>query len=99
MASSSNPPSIFENGMVKPGVYKIQNLYAETYLDIHEHSRELCCRPVSDLDSGKGLVCPCELSTVHIANDEKWKIKRFGSGYVVQRVRADEVTGFLSVAH
>ena len=55
----SNPPgdsSIFDDGKLKPGTYKIQNLYSQTYLDIHEHSRETCCRPVGDLENGRGLV-------------------------------------------
>ena len=53
MTSSS---SIFENGRLKPGIYKIQNLSSETYLDIHRHSKELCCRPARDLEDGGGLV-------------------------------------------
>ena len=50
--------SIFEGANIKPGVYKIQNLSTETYLDIHLHSMELCCRPPNDLGVGRGLVCP-----------------------------------------
>jgi hypothetical protein len=53
------PSSIFQDGILKPGVYKIQNLYAETYLDVHLHSMELCCRPAKDLESGRGLVRLC----------------------------------------
>ena len=52
--------SIFENGRLKPGIYKIQNLYTQTYLDIHEHSREMCCRPARDLEEGRGLVRPSD---------------------------------------
>ena len=54
--STSDSPSIFEGGRVKPGVYKIQNLYHQGYLDIAEHSRELRCFPARDLENGKGLV-------------------------------------------
>ena len=43
---------------VQPGVYKIQNIYTESYLDIHLHSMELCCRPANDLGVGRGLVRP-----------------------------------------
>ena len=46
--------SIFENGKLKAGIYKIQNLYTECYLDIHEHSRETCCTPT--LQERRGLV-------------------------------------------
>ena len=54
---TGDPLSIFEDGKLKPGIYKIQNVYSRTYLDTHEHSREVCCRPAKDLEQGKGLVC------------------------------------------
>ena len=55
--STSNLSSIFENGKLKPGIYKIQNLYNDAYLDIHEHSaRELHLRPAQDLREEMGLV-------------------------------------------
>jgi len=54
--STNNSASIFENGMLKPGIYKIQNLHSETYLDIIRHTKELCCRPARDLEDGGGLV-------------------------------------------
>jgi len=63
-------PHIFEGGILQPGVYKIQNIYTETYLDIHLHSMELCCRPANNLGAGRGL----------------WEIRRFGGGYAVWRV-------------
>jgi len=47
---------IFENGKLKAGIYKIQNLYTQGYVDIHEHSREVCCRPVQELQEGRGMV-------------------------------------------
>ena len=56
--SPNDSCSIFENGRLKPGIYKIQNLHSQTYLDIHEHSREMCCRPARDLEEGTGLVRP-----------------------------------------
>jgi hypothetical protein len=56
--------SVFENGRLKPGLYKIQNLVSETYLDIHQHSMQLCCRPTRDLEEGRGVVRPNSPSTV-----------------------------------
>jgi len=66
--------SIFQDGKIKSGIYKIQNVYSQTYLDILEHSREACCRPDWGLEKGKGL----------------WEIKPLGSGYSVQRVEPDK---------
>ena len=54
--STGNSSSIFEDGKLKPGIYKIQNLYSEAFLDIHEHSREMCCRPARDLGEERGIV-------------------------------------------
>ena len=48
--------SIFENGRLKSGIYKIQNLLSESYLDVLHHSMQLCCRPAQDLEEGRGLV-------------------------------------------
>ena len=56
MTSTRGFSSLFEQGRLKPGVYKIQNIYTETYLDISLHSMELCCRPGKDLGVGRGLV-------------------------------------------
>lgn len=41
--SADSSLSIFKGGKLKPGIYEIQNLYSQTYMDIHEHSREVCC--------------------------------------------------------
>ena len=54
--STSSTVSILEDGRLKPGVYKIQNIHSEKYLDIHEHSNAMCCRPATDLRERKGLV-------------------------------------------
>jgi len=54
--SISDAPSIFKDGKLKPGIYKIQNLESETYLDIHQNSKQVCCRPAGDLEDGGGLV-------------------------------------------
>ena len=78
--------SIFNNGKLKPGVYKIQNLYSQTYVDIHEHSRDLCCRPATTLGEGRGLVRPFQYSVLRVSNNQKWEIKPLGAGYSVRRV-------------
>ena len=52
----SDSLSIFKDGKLKPGIYKIQNILSETYLDIEVHSRKVCCRPAKDLGEGRGLV-------------------------------------------
>jgi hypothetical protein len=54
--STTDPNSIFEGGKLKSGIYKIQNIQSETYLDVMVHTREACCRPAGDLGEGKGLV-------------------------------------------
>jgi len=53
----------------KPGIYKIQNLFSETYLDIHRHSKQVCCRPFRDLEDGRGLVRLYLLSVVRVCDD------------------------------
>ena len=55
--STGNIPSNFEDGKLKPGVYKIQNIQTETYMDIEVHTREACSRPAKDLEGGRGFVC------------------------------------------
>lgn len=53
--STGDSLSIFRYEL-KPGIYKIQNLFSQTYMDIHEHTKEVCCRPAANLGEGKGLV-------------------------------------------
>ena len=53
---SSSDSSIFEDGKLKPGIYKIQNIYSKKYLDIEVHSREVRCCYAKDLEEGEGLV-------------------------------------------
>jgi len=65
--STGDSSSIFKDGKLKPGVYKIQNLYSETYLDIHRHSKQVCCRPARDLE-GRGLVRLYLPSAVHVSD-------------------------------
>lgn len=85
--NDSESSSIFENGRLRQGIYKIQNLASETYLDILKHSREACCRPSRDLEPGGGLVRLHLSSQIYVSNDSKWEIKSFGIGYTVRRVR------------
>ena len=86
LISTNTSPSIFEDGKLRPGIYKIQNIYTETFLDIEVHSRDLCCRPVGSLGEGRGIVRHRSLSGVRISDDYKWDIRRFGAGYTIQRV-------------
>jgi len=66
--STSDSSSIFKDGKLKPGIYKIQNVRFEEYLDIHRHSMELCCRPAKDLEDGRGLVSWYLSSVLHISD-------------------------------
>lgn len=57
LTSATGSLSIFfEDGKLKPGVYKFQNLHNDAYLDIHEDTREMYCRPPQDLKEGRGFV-------------------------------------------
>ena len=67
-SATGDSPSIFRDGKLKPGAYKIQNIYSQAYLDIHEHSREACCRPAPTLKEGKGLVRLCYHSVVRVSD-------------------------------
>jgi hypothetical protein len=57
-APTNNSMSIFEDGRLRPGIYKIMNIVSQTYVDIREHTKELCGRPATLLE-GKGLVGSC----------------------------------------
>jgi len=41
--------SVFENGKLKPKIYKIQNIQSGTYLDVEVHTRDMCYRPAKRL--------------------------------------------------
>jgi hypothetical protein len=58
LPSQNESGSIFREGKLKPGVYKIQNVVGQTYVDVREHSKQLCGRPATLLE-GKGLVGSC----------------------------------------
>ena len=69
--SAGNFVSIFKEGNLKPGIYKNQGLYAQTYTDTYEHSREVCVdRPqLSERGEGRGLVCPFQQPAIHVPDD------------------------------
>ena len=54
--SANDTSSILQDGKLKRGVYKMQNAYTRTYIDIEEHSRKLCTRPAQNLEEGNGIV-------------------------------------------
>ena len=70
LRSTSDSSSIFENGKLKPGIYKIQNIQNRTYLDVEVHTREVCGRPTKDLEEGRGLVCR-RSSQLFVSDDQK----------------------------
>ena len=55
VTSTNDSVSIFKDEKLKPGIYRIQNIVGQTYVDIREHTRELCGRPTTVLE-GKGPV-------------------------------------------
>ena len=69
MFSLSDSPSIFKDGRLKPGTYKIQNLHSHTYLDVEDRSKEICCRPAKALEEGGGLVRPFLQFMVHVSDN------------------------------
>ena len=79
-STTSDSLSIFEDGKLKPGIYKIQNLYSRTYVDIHEHSRAVCCRPAVTLEEGGGLVCSFPNSWVAYLTIRSGKLSHLGLG-------------------
>ena len=83
---ASSHTSIFKGGKLKPGIYKIQSLCAETYLDIQLNTKQLCCRPAQNLGEGRGLVRLHLLFVVRVSDAQKWEIKPLGPGYMVRRV-------------
>ena len=71
LSSTGDSASIFEGEKPKPAIYKIQNLYSETHLDIHRHPKEVLCRPARDLEEGRGLVRPFSWSVVRESDNCK----------------------------
>lgn len=49
--SSSMPDSsIFQDGKLKPGIYKIRNIVSKTFVETKDDVRELCGRPSANLE-------------------------------------------------
>ena len=67
--STSDSPSIFKDGKLKPGIYKIQNINIEAYVDVEVHTREVCCRPANDLGEGRGLVSRYSSPVAHTSDN------------------------------
>ncbi|KAF9781764.1 hypothetical protein BJ322DRAFT_243295 [Thelephora terrestris] len=79
--STQSSPSIFQDGRLKPGIYKIRNVLTQTFVDIEEHSRMVCSRPLQSLEEGNGL----------------WEIKPLAAGYSVKRVEPGKPDQFCTV--
>lgn len=75
---------------MRSGVYKIQNIVGQTYVDTREHSKELCCRPATLLE-GKGL---WEIRPL----GSGYTIRRLGPGRHEQFCVVGSVPGVASVA-
>jgi len=58
LTSMNDPVSIFNGGKLDPEIHNVRGIVDQTYIDIRDHGRGLCCRPVTLLE-GKGLVCLC----------------------------------------
>lgn len=56
--------SIFVDGKLKSGTYKVQNLASQTYLEVLDHSKELCCRIATVLTPKDALVIQNVLQTL-----------------------------------
>ena len=67
LSSKNDSVSTFNDGKLKPGPYKIQNIASQTYVDIRERPKELCCRPAALLE-GKGRVGSCPRLTCRMVS-------------------------------
>jgi len=85
--STNDSVSILRDGKLKPGIYKIRNVTGQTYIDIRDDNKELCCRPATLLE-GKGLVCLCpRLAYKIVVSHFQWEILPSGLGYTIRRVQ------------
>ena len=64
---SPNSSSIFEGEQLKPGVYKIQNVHTQIFLDVEVPTRDVCCRPAGSLGDGQGIVRRYPTSVIRIS--------------------------------
>jgi len=61
--------SVFQDGRLKPGTYKIRNIVSKTFVDIKDDLRELCGRPSTVLEQGR----------------DHWDIQPLGPGYTIRK--------------
>jgi len=80
VASPEDPMSIFLDGKLKPGTYRVQNVTGHTFLEIHWDSGQLCCRPASVLSEKDGL----------------WEFQVCGSGYQIKKLEDGKPAQFCS---
>ena len=72
--STGDFTSILQDGKLKPGIYKIQYLGSNSYVDTDLHSKQVCTRPT--LSEGRGLVCLYLSSAAHESDIYKWNINQ-----------------------
>jgi len=102
LTPSDDPMSIFVAGKLKPGRYKVQNLASQTYLEVLEPSKELCCRPASVLSPKDALVIlehnPVRRTVLMFLTLRflQWDFQPSGSGYKIKKVRT---SSYISSTH
>jgi len=74
LSPPNDPMSIFVDGKLKPGRYKVQNLASQTYLEILEHSKELCCRPATVLAPKDALVLPEPSNDLNVSDASNFTV-------------------------
>jgi len=86
LTSTDNSVSIFKDGKLKPGIYKIQNIVGQTYLEVRNHSKQLCCRSATALKDGNELVHVC---FIYHGNESSpvGDLSSSGPGYTIHRVQ------------
>lgn len=92
LSPNDDPMSIFVDGKLKPGTYKVQNLASDTYLEVLEPSKELCCRPATVLAPNDALVIQNTLLTLgrtKLLILSQWEFQTSGSGYKIKKVRVN----------
>lgn len=82
---------MFVDGKLEPGIYKVQDLASQTYLEILEHSKELCCRPAAVLSPGGALVIQNSVlltgsRTIDVLDASQWEFQASDSGYRIKKV-------------
>ena len=83
--STGDFTSMFQDGKLTRGIYKIQNVGSNYYVDTSVYSKNVCTRLA--LEDGAGLVCLYLPSAAHEPDIQKWEIKPLGAGYTMRKVR------------